>query len=129
MARPVLTPSAAMEAKRLYAEVDERGKRVHTLMDIAEMLGVGETTIYRAVNARAAYGGLPPPKTADDARASEARFRAANPHLFEALPREDIYPLAEAAQKVPSAQPSGVINDVKLPEQYNFIEERSKVND
>jgi len=82
MTRKTLTPSAAMEIKRLYSLTDENGKQLHTMMDIAEIMGVGETTVYRAIKSRGAYMAIPALKTDDDAAASEKRFREMNPQLF-----------------------------------------------
>lgn len=82
MSKRIMTPSAAMEAKRLYAILDERGRRQHSMMDIAAFLGVGETTVYRAIHAKGAYMGVRELPSNAEASASEAAFRAANPELF-----------------------------------------------
>ena len=82
MTDKVLTGAAAMEIKRLYALVDERGKRVHSQMEIAGMLGVSETTVFRAVHKRAAYAGMRELPTDGEAEESEKRFRLARPELF-----------------------------------------------
>lgn len=58
-----LTWNEAQEASDLYAEQDERGKRKWTLDGLAARYGVGETTIYRAVNRKGPYRDLRPPKT------------------------------------------------------------------
>lgn len=78
----VLTPAAVMEAKRLYALRDEKGRPLHTLQSIAADFGVGETTIYRAIKQRGAYMNVRPLPTDAEAAASVARFQAANPDLF-----------------------------------------------
>ena len=83
MTKKVLTGAAAMEIKRLYALVDERGGRLHSQMEIADMLGVSETTVFRAVHKRAAYGGVRDLPTDGEAGESERRFRAARPELFK----------------------------------------------
>ena len=82
MTDKVLTGAAAMEIKRLYALVDERGKRVHSQMEIADMLGVSETTVFRAVHKKAAYAGVRDLPTKEEAEESERRFRSARPELF-----------------------------------------------
>lgn len=83
MTKKVLTGAAAMEIKRLYALVDARGGRLHSQMEIADMLGVSETTVFRAVHKRAAYGGVRDLPTEGEAEESERRFREARPELFE----------------------------------------------
>lgn len=83
MTRKVLTPAAAMEIKRLYDLQDSFGRRLHSQMEIATMLGVSETTVFRTIHRRGAYMGVRDLPTDDEAAASEARFRKMNPHLFE----------------------------------------------
>ena len=83
MTKKVLTGAAAMEIKRLYALVDARGGRLHSQMEIADMLGVSETTVFRAVHKRAAYGGVRDLPTDGEAEESERKFRSARPELFE----------------------------------------------
>ncbi len=82
MTRKVLTPSAAMEIKRLHALRDSRGQPVHSQMTIADMLGVSETTVFRVIHKRAAYSNLREVPTDADAAASEARFKEEHPELF-----------------------------------------------
>lgn len=72
----ILTPSAVMEVKRLYALLDERGRRQYSMMEIAEMLGVGETTVYRAVKKRGAYMAVRDLPTDTEAAESAKRFTA-----------------------------------------------------
>ena len=86
MSKRIMTPSAAMEAKRLYAILDERGRRQHSMMDIAAFLGVGETTVYRAIHAKGAYMRVRELPSNAEASASEAAFRAAHPELFGEAP-------------------------------------------
>ena len=75
MTRKVFTPAAAMEAKRLYSLMDDRGNHVHSQMEIAAMLGVSETTVFRAVHKRGAYLALPEVKTDADAEESLRVFK------------------------------------------------------
>ena len=81
MGRKVLTPAAAMEIKRLYGLVDGRGRAMYSQMTIASMLGVSETTVFRVINHGGAYGAVPELPTDEEAKASEERFKAANPEL------------------------------------------------
>ncbi len=74
MTRKVLTPSAAMEIKRLYGLMDEKGNRIHSMMELAAQFAVGETTVYRAIHSRSAYLALPEPKTEQEAHDSALRF-------------------------------------------------------
>lgn len=98
MSRRVFTPAAAMEAKRLYGLEDEKGNRLHSQMEIAAMLGVSETTVFRAVHKRGAYMGLPAVKTEEDSAASLERLQAAiaREKLEVALPQEILKGLEEA---------------------------------
>ena len=84
MTKKVLTPAAAMEIKRLYALEDEKGNKQHSQMDIAAMLGVSETTVFRVVHKRAAYMAIRELPTDEEAKESERRFVAAHPELFGA---------------------------------------------
>lgn len=83
MSKIVLTPAAAMEIKRLYALEDSKGNKIYSQMAIAEMLGVSETTVFRAVHKRGAYMGVRELPSDAETAASQARFMAANPQLFE----------------------------------------------
>lgn len=75
MGRRVLTLAAAVEIKRLYAEVDQYGRKRYSQMQIAEMLNVSETTVFRAIRSSAAYRFTPEPKTDEDAAASLKRLQ------------------------------------------------------
>lgn len=61
-----LTREAAWRAKQMYAEVDSRGRRVHSIASIAKALATSETTVYRAVNGLGPYADLPEPKGEDE---------------------------------------------------------------
>ena len=122
MAKKALTPAAAMEIKRLYALMDERGNRLYSQMRIGGMVGVSETTVFRVVHKEAAYAAVRELPTDDEAAASEARFRAANPQLFE----QDV--LAKMASAVARevgkpAQVAGMLDELSSEE----ILERSGV--
>lgn len=80
----ILSPAAALEIKRMAAELDERGRRRWTQMAIAKALGVGETTVFRVLQGSGAYQALPEIKTEAEAEESSARFRAEHPELFTA---------------------------------------------
>ncbi|MFI6310000.1 helix-turn-helix domain-containing protein [Nocardia fusca] len=44
---PALTELQALEARQMYDETDEHGKRRYTVAQIAETFGVSRKTIYR----------------------------------------------------------------------------------
>lgn len=97
MSRKVMSAEVAYEVKRLYAELDERGRRRYSQMEIAKMLGVGETTVYRAVKSMGAYKALEEPKTQREleleAEASQRRFAAlAGLEIPSGLLKEDEEP-------------------------------------
>lgn len=54
-----LTEAQARVAQEMYEEVDGRGRKVWSMMRLADHFGVGETTIYRAVNRLGSYRHLP----------------------------------------------------------------------
>lgn len=68
----VLTPSAAQEIRRLYAAVDGRGRRKHTIWELADMFGVGETTAYRAIRRIGPYANLPDMKSEEEIQEESA---------------------------------------------------------
>lgn len=70
-----------MEIKRLYAEEDRWGRKMRTQMQIAKLMGCGETTVYRVIHSAGAYMALPEPATKEEAAESEARFLADHPEL------------------------------------------------
>jgi hypothetical protein len=74
MAR-VLTPAAATAILELHEEKDSWGRPLHSQGAIAEMLGVSETTVFRVIHRRGAYGNVKPPKTDEDAAASLERLQ------------------------------------------------------
>lgn len=75
-----LTPEAAMTARRMYAEQDSRGRRIHSYRSIARFLAVSESTVMRAINGDGAYMATPeyvPDQTMrTEAQASLARLLA-----------------------------------------------------
>lgn len=81
MTRRILTPAAAMRIKQLYAEVDDLGRGVYSQMEIAKMMGVSETTVYRAIKSFGAYMALPELATEEEAGASLERFKERFPGL------------------------------------------------
>lgn len=80
MGRRKLSTDVAYKVKTLYQERDERGNWRYTQAQIATMLGVGETTIHRAVKSIGAYRDLVEPKSAKqidlDALASLRKVQA-----------------------------------------------------
>lgn len=64
MGRRKLSTDVAYKVKQLYQERDAQGNWRYTQAQIAIMLGVGETTIHRAVKSLGAYRELVEPKTA-----------------------------------------------------------------
>lgn len=83
--RTVLSAEVVQEIKRMYAEVDSNGRRLHSQIEIAEYFGIGETTVYRAVNSRGGYKGHREPLTEIEMeRGSAASLRklfAMNPDI------------------------------------------------
>jgi len=77
----ILTPAAALRIKQLYAEQDEAGRRKYSQMQIAVMMGCGETTVYRVLQNAGAYMALPEPATDADAEASLTAFQERFPEL------------------------------------------------
>lgn len=110
MSKKILTPAAAMEIKRLYALEDWRGRKVHSQMEIASMLGVSETTVFRVLRARAAYEDVRELPTQEEAAQSIARFAAANPDLMPAQARME----AEIAKvRVVQELPAKIVNELE----------------
>jgi DNA-binding MurR/RpiR family transcriptional regulator len=72
-----------MEIKRLYELKDAFDRRLHSQMEIARMLGVSETTVFRTIHKRGAYEGIRDLPTDQEAAESQARFLAANSHLLD----------------------------------------------
>ena len=114
MGKKVLTAAAAMEIKRLYALEDVRGNRLHSQMEIADMLGVSETTVFRVVHKRAAYSAVRELPTSDEAKESEVRFRAANPHLFEDSAAKKMREAIAEVRAIP-AKVEGMLNEMRSP--------------
>lgn len=55
----VMTRSAAIEARRMYALRDSRGRRVWSCMRLAREFFVSETTMYRVLNGMGSYTNIP----------------------------------------------------------------------
>lgn len=53
--QPLVPPHVQAEVKRLYAETDQRGRRVWSYAAIGKALDLSETTVYRIVNNLGAY--------------------------------------------------------------------------
>lgn len=85
-----LSFEAAVEVRRLYAEVDSRGRKVHSYRSLGKMFAVSETTILRCVNAQGPFMAmqdeLPPAQLKAKSEASLARL---NKLLADAPPVED----------------------------------------
>lgn len=101
MTRKILTEAAAMEIKRLYELVDARGNRVHSQMEIASMLGVSETTVFRTIHRRGAYMKVRELPTDNEAQESERRFRAEHPELFQDLALEKMQQAVRTVKEAP----------------------------
>lgn len=54
-----LTKEAAWALKQKYEERGPGGRRLYSMMQLADMYGVGETTVYRAIHRVGMYGSLP----------------------------------------------------------------------
>ncbi len=110
MSRKILTPSAAMEIKRLYELADSRGRPLHSQMEIASILGVSETTVFRVVKRRGAYGELRELPSQGDVQESMAKFAAANPDLMPTQARME----AEIAKvRVVQELPAKIVNELE----------------
>lgn len=81
MGRKVLTGAATMEIKRLYGLKDSLDRPLYTQLQIADMLGVSETTVFRAIHKSGAYKGVRDLPTDNEAKKSLERFLAMNPGL------------------------------------------------
>lgn len=46
-----------LRARELYFELDARGRQFRSIDEIAELYGVGYTTMYRAIHGQGPYGG------------------------------------------------------------------------
>lgn len=106
----VLTPAAAMEAARLYELRNSKGRPVHTLASIADILGVGETTIFRVVKRRGAFTALPALKTEEEAAQSAAAFEAAHPELFSGEVKPVALPTLSTEAEATLAKERGYID-------------------
>lgn len=114
-----LTPAAVMEIKRLYSLTDQWGRRLHTQMQIAKIMGVGESTVYRAIRGGGAYADIRELPTESEAQESMKRFIAANPDLVPVqtrmaedvaaarerieLPAKTLNEMEEKANEIPDA--------------------------
>lgn len=98
--------SVAWQAKQLYEQRDAKGKRIYGQAKIAKMLGVSETTVWRAVNDLGRFGKEPLPEV----KPQDQLQREAEESLQRAMNMEG--PLGEAlraAQKVHEEQKKGSI--------------------
>ena len=75
MSKRALTPAAAMEIKRLRAERNDWGEAKWSAAEIAEKLGVSESTVWRVLKKRAAYSAMRELPSEEEAAASLARFK------------------------------------------------------
>ena len=111
MGRKVLTDAAAAEILRLRAMKDSRGLPVYSQMKIASLLGVSETTVFRVLNRGGAYMATPELKTDEEAAASEARFRAMNPELFQNSTLEKMQAAVAEIKDIP-ARVEGMLKEL-----------------
>lgn len=76
--RQILKYHEAVKCQELYALMDSRGRRIHTVSELAEMYQIGETTMYRVVNRKGPYKNMPEPLSNEEleqeAAESAARF-------------------------------------------------------
>ena len=86
----VLTTAAAQEILRLRNEVDSWGRHLHSQAEIAEIMGVGETTVFRVLHRRGAYGNLEviPTKTKAEVQASIEKVLAMQAEKADAVTEE-----------------------------------------
>lgn len=123
----VLTPAAAMTAKKMYQEVDGRGRRIHSYRTIARYLMVSESTILRVITESGAYMGLPEAKTDAtldlEAQESQIRFFRNNPDIAaKAGATTDV--VDKMAEAVAKAREKNVRGDTLLRE----LEEQPQVS-
>lgn len=100
MGRKVLTGAATMEIKRLYSLKDANGRPQYSQMQIAEMLGVGETTVFRVIHKVGIYAQVRELPTDAEAEASLEKFKKMNPHLFAEEGDAALTKLQAAVQQV-----------------------------
>ena len=122
MTRRALTPAAAMEIKRLYELRDSKGNLMHSQLQIAGMLGISETTVFRVIHKAGAYVALPAVKTNAEAAASAAAFKEAHPELFGA---EGKMVAAVAAEKKKVAVVNETLTDLtQVGGPYDFVQRK-----
>lgn len=95
-----LTRESAWKAKQMYEEKDERGRRKWTIQQIADFLGVGESTAWRAIRSVGPYQSLPEVKPIEvlTKEALDSKRRFMKMALEQGLPitGEDGKPLSAA---------------------------------
>lgn len=123
MGSKVLTPAAAMEAKRLYEMKDSRGKRIYSQLQIAEMLGVSETTVFRVVHRSAAFAGLREMPTDQEAKASLEKFLQGNPDLAPQGALEKMQAAVREVKELPG-RVEGMLDELRRPMPVNPLEEQ-----
>jgi len=93
------------KAQQMYQELDSRGRRLHSVASLAELFGVGETTMYRVVTRSGPYRNMEPPKgedeVAEEAAAALERLKAAMAEETPGLTQADqmLTELSEAERK------------------------------
>ena len=88
-----LSDTVMYQARQMYEEKDERGKRLYSMMEIAAKLGVSETSVYRAVKNMGRFANLqnaPLPQArneqmwAEEAQSSQSTFLSGlSPEMIE----------------------------------------------
>ena len=73
MSKKILTPAAAGEIRRLRDEVDEWGEPCWSGAQIADKLGVSESTVWRVIRKQAAYARVKAAPTPEQIQQSMER--------------------------------------------------------
>jgi len=132
MAKPgqlrALTREAAWKAKQMYEERDGRGRRKHTIMEIADFLGVGETTAYRAIRAIGPYMTLPEVKTEEQLSADAAESLIKLQRLLAETPEgkeQREYPMPE----LPKGNREGLSATERMQQAARELREKEQQGD
>lgn len=96
--RALLAFELVQEIKRMYEERRAGGRRRYTQMEIAKLLGLGETTVYRAIKSMGAYHAAPEPVSEADMLA-RSKASLARMLLMQGQPVPDAPAVVEIAQE------------------------------
>lgn len=71
--KAILSAESIAEIQRLYEMKDAYGRRMYSQFAIAQLLGIGETSVYRAIHRQVR---IPLAQIDNRAKESEAKFQA-----------------------------------------------------